>query len=49
MQDYNKILVVDNYTLNSTYIQLFVLETYSKELFEPVIMTPIAKVFKVKK
>ncbi len=49
MKNYNRILVVDNFTLNSTYFQLFVLETYSRDLFEPVIMTPIAKVFKLKK
>jgi undecaprenyl-diphosphooligosaccharide--protein glycosyltransferase len=49
MKSYGKILVVDNYTLNSAYIQLFVLETYPRDLFEPIINTPIAKVFKLKK
>jgi len=49
MKNYNRILVVDNFTLNSAYFQLFILETYSRELFEPVILTPIAKVFKLKK
>ena len=49
MKSYGKMLLVDNYTLNSTYFQLFILETYPKDLFEPVIMTPIAKVYRLKK
>ncbi|EJF07644.1 putative membrane protein, required for N-linked glycosylation [Thiovulum sp. ES] len=48
MQSYGKMIVVDNYTLNSAYFQLFILETYPRELFEPVILTPIAKVFRLK-
>ncbi len=49
MKSYGKMLLVDNFTLNSTYVQLFVLENIPTDLFEPVIMTPIAKVFKLKK
>ena len=49
MKNYNKFLVVDQQTLNSTYFQLFVLEQYDPELFEPVIMSPIAKVYRLKK
>jgi undecaprenyl-diphosphooligosaccharide--protein glycosyltransferase len=49
MKSYGKMLVVDTYTLNSAYFQLFILETYPRELFEPIILTPIAKVFKLKK
>lgn len=48
MYDYNQFLVVDNSVYNSTYIQLFVFEDYDKELFEPVILTPLAKVYKLK-
>lgn len=42
-------LIVDNNVLNSTYIQLFVLENYDKNLFEPAILTPFVKVFKLRK
>ena len=49
MQSYGKILVVDNYVLNSTYFKLFVLEEFDENLFEPVIMTPLAKVYRLKK
>ena len=49
MQSYNAFLVLDEKMYNSSYIQLFVLENYDKDLFEPVIMSPYAKVFRIKK
>ncbi len=49
MKNYNTFLVLDKNMYNSTYIQLFVLENYNKKLFEPVILTPLAKVYKLKK
>ncbi|MBE0514600.1 STT3 domain-containing protein [Sulfurimonas sp.] len=48
MSSYNTFLVVDEKTYNSLYIQLMVLEEYDKTLFEEVIMTPHAKVYKLK-
>jgi len=48
MKNYNVFLVMDNRMLASTYIQLFVLENYDKNLFEPVILDPLAKVYKLK-
>ena len=48
MKNYNTFLVLDNNMLNSTFIQLFVLENYDKNLFEPVILNPHAKVYKLK-
>jgi dolichyl-diphosphooligosaccharide--protein glycosyltransferase/undecaprenyl-diphosphooligosaccharide--protein glycosyltransferase len=48
MRSYNKFLVVDEATYNSTYIQMMVLEKYNKELFEPVSLTPLVKVYKLK-
>jgi len=48
MKSYNTFLVLDESMLNSTYIQLFVFENYDKNLFEPVILDPNAKVFKLK-
>jgi len=48
MKNYNTFLVLDNRILASTYIQLFVLENYDKNLFEPVILDPLAKVYKLK-
>jgi dolichyl-diphosphooligosaccharide--protein glycosyltransferase/undecaprenyl-diphosphooligosaccharide--protein glycosyltransferase len=49
MQSYGAFLILDEKMYNSSYIQLFVLENYDKSLFEPVIMTPFAKVYKIKK
>jgi len=34
---------------NSVFIQLFVFENYDKSLFEPVILNPLVKVYKLKK
>ena len=48
MKNYHQFLVVDNKTYSSTYFQLFVLENYDKSLFEPVILTPLTKVYKLK-
>ena len=48
MPNYSQILVVDNKTYNSTYFQLFIFENYDKNLFEPVILTPLAKVYRLK-
>ncbi len=48
MQNYNTFLLVDEKTYNSLYIQLMVLQNYDKNLFEPVIMAPSVKVYKLK-
>ena len=48
MKSYNTFLVLDEVMFNSTYIQLFVFENYDKKLFEPVILDPSSKVFKLK-
>ncbi|WP_234697186.1 STT3 domain-containing protein [Nitrosophilus alvini] len=47
LSSYQSFLVVDDEMLNSVYIQLFVFENYDKELFEPVILNPWTKVYKV--
>jgi len=48
MKTYNKFLVLDKRLYNSLFIQLFVLENYDKDLFEPIIGNPYAKVYKLK-
>jgi len=48
MKNYNQFLVLDKNSYNSTYIQLFVLENFDKNLYEKVILTPLVKVFKLK-
>ncbi len=48
MQAYNSFLVLDEAMFDSSYIQLFVLEKYDEKWFEPIILEPHAKVFKLK-
>lgn len=48
MTNYKQFLIVDEKTYNSTYFQLFVLENHDKSLFEPTILTPLVKVYKLK-
>jgi len=49
MKNYNTILVLDDKMYNSTFIQLFVFENYDRELFEPVILNPLVKIYKFKR
>lgn len=49
LQSYRAFLIVDENLYNSTFIQLFVLENYDKDLFEPVILSPYAKVYRLKR
>lgn len=49
MQDYGIFLIVENSVYDSVYVQLFVLENYDDELFEPIILNPLAKIYKLKK
>jgi len=49
MSNYNQFLILDKRIFNSLYIQLFVLENYDTELFEPTILSPTTKIFKLKK
>jgi undecaprenyl-diphosphooligosaccharide--protein glycosyltransferase len=48
MKNYNQFLVLDKKMYNSTYIQLFALENYDKELYEPVILDPLSKIYRLK-
>jgi len=48
MESYQRFLVLDTEYLNSTYIQMYVFDNYDKELFEPVILDPLVKIYKLK-
>ena len=49
MASYGRFLVLDNFYFNSTYIQMFVFEHYNKNLFEPIILDPMTKIYKLKR
>jgi dolichyl-diphosphooligosaccharide--protein glycosyltransferase/undecaprenyl-diphosphooligosaccharide--protein glycosyltransferase len=48
MASYGQFLVLDDYYLNSTYIQMFVFEQYDKNLFKPIILSPLTKIYQLK-
>ncbi|MEJ2373378.1 MAG: STT3 domain-containing protein, partial [Sulfurimonas sp.] len=48
LASYNTFIVLDEASYNSTYVQLFLLENYDKNLYDMVINTPSAKVYKLK-
>jgi len=48
MKSYNQMIVMDKKTYNSTYVQMFMLGKYDKNLFELVISSPYSKIYKVK-
>jgi dolichyl-diphosphooligosaccharide--protein glycosyltransferase/undecaprenyl-diphosphooligosaccharide--protein glycosyltransferase len=49
MKSYGKFIVMDTETFKSTYIQMFVLGKYDKDLFELVISSPYSRIYKLKK
>ncbi|MDD2367837.1 MAG: STT3 domain-containing protein [Sulfuricurvum sp.] len=48
LESYGRFLVMDDYYLNSTYIQMFIFEHYDKNLFEPVSLDPMTKLYRLK-
>ncbi len=48
MSNYKTFLVMDEQMYHSSYIQLFVLEHVNKAFFEPVILNPNVKIYKLK-
>jgi len=49
MKSYNRVVLLDDKMLDSTYVKLFILEDYDKNLFKPVISDPLVKIYKVVK
>lgn len=48
LKDYNKILLVDDNTLNSTFIKMFFFEEFDSNLFDLRIRNNFAKVYRIK-
>jgi dolichyl-diphosphooligosaccharide--protein glycosyltransferase/undecaprenyl-diphosphooligosaccharide--protein glycosyltransferase len=49
MKSYGQFIVMDTETFNSTYVQMFILGKYDKNLFELVVSSPYSKIYKLKK
>jgi len=48
LQSYGEAFILDDYYYNSVFVQLFIFENYDKNLFEPVILNPLIKIYKIK-
>ena len=48
LESYQRFLILDSEYLNSTFIQMYVFENYDHTLFEPVILDPLVKIYKLK-
>ena len=49
MKSYGQFVVMDTETFNSTYVQMFMLGKYDKNLFELVVSSGYSKIYKLKK
>jgi dolichyl-diphosphooligosaccharide--protein glycosyltransferase/undecaprenyl-diphosphooligosaccharide--protein glycosyltransferase len=49
MKNYGRFVVMDTETFNSMYVQMFILGKYDKHYFEPVVVSPYARIYRVKK
>ena len=49
LKSYNRMIVMDRETYNSTYVQMFMLGNYDKNLFELVVSSPYSKIYRVKR
>ena len=48
LPSYGQVLLLDDAALHSTYVQLFFLEQADSRYFEPAILSPYAKIYKLK-
>lgn len=48
LPNYGTALLMDEYFLNSNYIQMFLFDRYDSDLFEPVVKSPLVKIYKLK-
>jgi dolichyl-diphosphooligosaccharide--protein glycosyltransferase/undecaprenyl-diphosphooligosaccharide--protein glycosyltransferase len=48
LKSYNRFILLDERMFNSTYVQMFFLRRYDSKLFEPVVRSPWAMVYRIK-
>ena len=49
LKSYGRVVILDNKTFESLYVQMFMLGRYDKELFAPVIFSPYARIYRLKR
>ncbi len=48
LKSYNRMILMDNKTYNSMFVQMFMLGHYDKKLFQLVVSSPYTKIYKLK-
>ena len=48
LKSYGRMVVMDNRTFNSMYVQIFMLGHYDKHYFEPVVISPYSRIYRLK-
>jgi dolichyl-diphosphooligosaccharide--protein glycosyltransferase/undecaprenyl-diphosphooligosaccharide--protein glycosyltransferase len=48
LKSYGRFVIMDTETFRSMYVQMFMLGKYDKKLFEPVVVSPYARIYKLK-
>jgi len=48
LKTYGRIIVMDNQTFHSMYVQMFMLGKYDPKYFEPVVTSPYSRIYKLK-
>ena len=49
MQNYRQFIIMDNETFKSMYVQMFLLGIYDETLFEPVVLSPYTRIYRLKR
>ncbi len=49
LKSYGQVIVMDNKTYESAYVQMFMLGNYDKNLFELVVASPYSRIYKLKR
>jgi len=49
LRSYGRIVIMDNRTYRSLYVQMFMLGRYDKALFEPVLASPYTRIYRLKR
>jgi dolichyl-diphosphooligosaccharide--protein glycosyltransferase/undecaprenyl-diphosphooligosaccharide--protein glycosyltransferase len=49
MKSYGRIIVMDMETFQSMYVQMFILGKYDKRFFEPVVLSPYTRIYRLKR
>ena len=49
LKNYRRFVIMDEETFRSMYVQMFMLGKYDKKLFEPVVVSPYTRIYKLKR